>query len=561
MQQRPFDVKEFPIVVAIDFGTTFSGCSYAYAPDEKEVYDVTKWPRQSIQYCKTPTLNLYKKADPEHKLVAWGWNAKLEMQKPTARHHILLQQYKLHLDESLHNAPLAVEIHVLDAIAQYLEVFHDYVVSEIMRGFGKSFQQDHFRYCLTVPAMWSDRAKSVMRQAAIRANLIKETDHPERLMLVSEPEAAALYCERKCDQFELGHGDRFMICDAGGGTVDLIVFEIEKTSVGRRLSEVTKGHGASCGSVFVDRNMKVLLEERFGHHVINFPATIIPSLVDTFADTIKPQFDGVDDHFLPLPAKSCFEDIPDPEALGIDDGCMILRADELRDKVFEPVVRDILALIDNQLNQARTCSAIFMVGGFGSSSYLHTRVEQEFGRRVGCVSVPPRPELAVVRGAAYVGLNPRVVTARITRRCYGIEMRRPFEEGIDPYEKRKVGVDGIFCFDRFWPLVVKGQRLNVDECVSKDITFTKWQDRLEDSNVTLYSSEADGAPPRYITDYGVSKLANIRIPCPFTHTNPIGTEVKAMVSMFFGQSEIKAEVKIHNNVYSTTLQFDAVDTF
>ena len=64
--------------------------------------------------------------------------------------------------------------------------------------------------------MWSDKAKSTMRDAAIKAGLINEMDHRDRLMLISEPEAAALYCEKKCDQFNLRHGDRFMICDAGG---------------------------------------------------------------------------------------------------------------------------------------------------------------------------------------------------------------------------------------------------------------------------------------------------------------------------------------------------------
>ncbi|KAF9946456.1 hypothetical protein BGZ70_003211, partial [Mortierella alpina] len=214
MQQQAFNPKDYPIVVAIDFGTTFSGCAYAYAQDDKEVIDITSWPKQNIQYPKTPTLNLYKKDDPENKLVAWGWRAKMETLKPTARHHTLLYQYKLHLDENQQSAPLDVDITVLEAISHYLDAFHEYVVGEIMRGFAKNFQRDHFRYCLTV----------------------------------------------------------------------------------------TKGHGASCGSVFLDRHMRRLLEEKFGHHAANFPANIIPNLVDTFADVIKPQFDGLEDQFLQLPA-------------------------------------------------------------------------------------------------------------------------------------------------------------------------------------------------------------------------------------------------------------------
>ncbi|KAF9102111.1 hypothetical protein BGX27_011175 [Mortierella sp. AM989] len=221
-QQQVFNAENYPIVMAIDFGPTHS-------------------PGPNIQYPKVPTLNLYKKDDPEHKLVAWGWKAKMEALKPTARHHTLLSPYMLHLGEN----PLEIDITVLKAISDYLAAFHEYVVREAMRESAKNFQKDHFRYCLTVPAMWSDKAKNLMRLAAIKAQLIEETDHPDRLMVISESEAAALYCERKCDMFDLAHGDRFLICNAGERTVDLMVFEVAVTSTGRRLSEVTKGHRAS----------------------------------------------------------------------------------------------------------------------------------------------------------------------------------------------------------------------------------------------------------------------------------------------------------------------------
>lgn len=83
--------------------------------------------------------------------------------------------------------------------------------------------------------MWTDNAKALMRQAALQAGMISPLDPPHRLLLISEPEAAALYCEKKCDQFSIGHGQRFMICDAGGGTVDLIVFEVAVGPQGRTL--------------------------------------------------------------------------------------------------------------------------------------------------------------------------------------------------------------------------------------------------------------------------------------------------------------------------------------
>jgi hypothetical protein len=40
-----------------------------------------------------------------------------------------------------------------------------------------------------------------------------------KLMLITEPEAAALACATLCDEVDLREGDRFLVCDAGGGTV------------------------------------------------------------------------------------------------------------------------------------------------------------------------------------------------------------------------------------------------------------------------------------------------------------------------------------------------------
>ncbi|CAO3571550.1 unnamed protein product [Mortierella alpina] len=307
--------------------------------------------------------------------------------------------------------------------------------------------------------------------------------------------------------------------------------------------------------------MRRLLEEKFGHHAANFPANIIPNLVDTFADVIKPQFDGLEDQFLQLPANRCFDDLEDPEAVGIDDGYLVLTAAELKENVFEPVVKDVLSLIQEQLTQAKDCAAIFLVGGFGSSNYLYSRVKAQFSNQVGLISIPPRPELAVVRGAVCVGLNPRVVTSRIARRCYGISSDQPFEKGKDPLAKRKFEVNGVWCIDRFSPYVRKGQKLNVDECISREFSFTKYSEAPEDYNIALYAADTDTDPPRYTTDAGVSKLADIPIPCPHSPSARLGSMVKVKVNMNFGLNEIKAEAVVGDKVYSTILQFDAVDTY
>ncbi|KAG0319556.1 Heat shock 70 kDa protein 12A [Dissophora globulifera] len=505
----------------------------------------------------TPTLNLYKKVNGKHKMVEWGWKSKMEMESPSRSEYTQLYQYKPYLDENLAMKSWTNSVSVPNAISDYLHSFHEYAADKILQEFGPSFSRKKFRYCLTVPAMWSDRAKDVMRQAAIRANIITEADHPDRLMLVSEPEAAALYCERACKQYDLGHGDRFLICDAGGGTVDLIVYDIAISSHGRHLSEVTKGHGASCGSMFIDLNFGNLLIEKFGKHGAKFPDNIIPALVDTFAYQHKPHFDGIEDMYLALPRSRCFDDIENSEDIGIDDGYMCLKASELKHIVFEPVVKKVLALIQEQLDKAKDCTAIFMVGGFGSSTYLLNRVKQEFHGMVRTISAPYKPEIAVVCGAVYVGLNPKTVTARVTRRCYGTNVHQRFEEGIDPIELRRSLTAGIRCIQRFSTLMKRGQLVQMNECVTHTFYYTKESTfKPEDYSFNIYT--IDGEPPRYTT--GISTSAYISFPSPFKLSDPLGHMVEIEVKLYFGLSEIKVVGIIQGKEYFTRLQFDGEDS-
>ncbi|KAF9273993.1 Heat shock 70 kDa protein 12A [Mortierella alpina] len=553
-----FDPEDYPIVVAIDFGTTFSGCAYAYAPDDNEPRLLTEWPKQNIQYAKTPTLNLYKEVNGKQKMIEWGWKSKLVMESPSASKCTQLAQYKPYLDKDIVLAPWKNAISLQDAISDYLYGFHEYAADKILQEFGPNYSRRSFRYCLTVPAVWSDKAKDVMRRAAIKAKIITVADHPERLTLVSEPEAAALYCERVCKQYELEHGDRFLICDAGGGTVDLISYDIVASSRERRLSEITQGHGASCGSIFIDMNFRSMLIRKFESQSSRIPNDIILTLTETFAYQLKPHFDGVDDQYLALPRSNCFDDLKNPVATGIDGGYMCLKASELKDVVFEPVVIKVLELIRQQLANASMCSAIFMVGGFGASNYLLKRVQQEFSSMVKVIAAPHKPEVAVVCGAVYVGLSPKTVSARVSRRGYGIRCKMPFEEGVDPISLRRHTIDGVYCADRFSVFVTKGQKVRVKECVSHDYAVVK--ESSHDSgafSVKIYA--IDGGPPRYST--GLTRLAEILVPSPFKPSDAVASKIDVNVKMYFGLSEIKAEVIILGKRYFTTLRFEDGDSY
>lgn len=348
---------------------------------------------------------------------SWGYKAQLDMRKPSAKDYCLLTNLKVHLDQKYDVRPLPDEISVRRAISDYFRKLNEYIVPIIQKDLPASERQrnDHLQYCLAVPGHWSDQAKQAIRSAAMEAGLAQRTDPHSRLISISEEEAMAIYCVRKNDEVDIKHGDRFMICYAPEGEgVTLVMFEVSgSASYGRvqQLKEVARSFGPSCGSDFVEANVERLLERQLRKYRDIISAAQWENLMFSFTDMIGGQFDGQEDQFLLLP--TLLKELIDQrgndmaaEEARIDDGYIILTAADLKDKVFEPVVKDVLDVIRTFLAQVgENCKTVFLTGQFGSSEYVWRRVREEFKEQVGVISCPPRPELAISRGAVYAGLD------------------------------------------------------------------------------------------------------------------------------------------------------------
>lgn len=100
-------------------------------------------------------------------------------------------------------------------------------------------------YILTVPAVWSDRAKNSTFECARKAGM-------SSISCISEPEAAAVYTLSAIQPNILRLGDNFVVCDAGGGTVDLITYKVTKLAP-LVVEESVVGSGGLCGSTYLNR--------------------------------------------------------------------------------------------------------------------------------------------------------------------------------------------------------------------------------------------------------------------------------------------------------------------
>ncbi|SAM03639.1 hypothetical protein [Absidia glauca] len=544
----PFRLSDYPVVIGIDFGTTYSGAAYGITTSENEVCDISTWPKQrAYRYPK-----LY---NPETlKLTHWGSAVRAECNKNNLKQqYVLLQQFKLFLDDTLGDVLRVPDgFKVIEIIADYLREFHAHVVSEMRKGFAHQFE-GRYRYCLTVPAMWSDRAKQMMREASILAGIIDKDDHHDRLMLISEPEAAAIYCEKACDQFSMEDGDEFMICDAGGGTLDLIVFNVKMDANGnRKFQESAKGMGKSCGSVFIDKKMRKLLKSKLNKVTSGrVPVHALENMMEHFIEKLKPSFDGTEDQYLELPMNAGLTEHTMP-SIGLGDGMLRFSLEELKAKVYEPVVKEVLELVHKQKAEVPNLKAIFMVGGFGSSQYLYSRVHEEFDP-----------------------LNIKV-SVRVPRYWYGIDITAPFNELLDPPEYKITNPDGsIRCDHRFSVFVKRGQPLgknysrkslsyyvqliasnvliglDIDKCTSK--RYTTYYPRH--TACTFYAGNTDDEP-RYVVQEGVRKVFDFEIPMPRLPDAMPGDPVELTINMYFGEVELRVEAIIKDKTYQVVCNFN-----
>ena len=73
-------------------------------------------------------------------------------------------------------------------------------------------------------------------------------------------------------------------------------------------------------------------------------------------------------------------------------------------KIFEPVISEILTLIQEQIQQtAKAIKLILLVGGFGNSFYLRSRIQEMFGPDIEVKVSPDRsvPAYRTVEGGRH----------------------------------------------------------------------------------------------------------------------------------------------------------------
>ncbi|KAH3839750.1 heat shock 70 kDa protein 12B-like [Dreissena polymorpha] len=463
----------FKIVAAIDFGTTFSGYAYSFADEKQRIYTNKNWGQtQGFLLHKTPTCLLLR---PDGEFEAFGFEAVSrynDLSEEEAEEYYFYDRFKMKLfdNKDLHTDILLEEVRgkqqmAVHVFAMSLRYMREHLLRAMKTNLDLDPDPSDVRWVLTVPAIWDENSKQFMREAAHRGRLI-DSLYSNQLVIALEPEAASLYC-RTLPVGMLGSsvdagarpsfepGTKYLVVDAGGGTIDIVAHKIRKDG---RIRELFRATGGAWGGTMIDTQFLNLLNKIFGEDFMRaFKNECPKDFVELLQDFEIKKRSECDTLRVSLPYNFCnfrhfgrsvqeciksFAAQAEAE-IKFSSGKFVMSS-AVVDELFQDSLAQINGHIASLMRRSRLKDVkyIFLVGGFAESARLQRSIKDEFSNENVSVLIPEEASLAVVRGAVAFGRDPSCICQRICRYTYGVGSYLPFENGVHRADLR-VESDGM----------------------------------------------------------------------------------------------------------------------
>ncbi|CAJ0545661.1 Ff.00g091340.m01.CDS01 [Fusarium sp. VM40] len=517
------------IVIGIDFGTTFSGVAWAYSREPDEIEIVTSWDTE-LNHCsdveKAPTQLYF---DENGQNVKWGYSIPIDKEPLKWFKLLLIDPKDLPTDvarssqlQEARRLKNKIKKEPIEIIATFLRKLWDHSLDSIRRAVGVDLlKRTKLQVVITLPAIWPPYAQQRMKQASQQSGILDgRPAGATTLRFISEPEAAALATIKDhAKRSNIQTGDTIVVCDAGGGTVDLISYIFESTDP-FVIKECVKGDGDLCGGVFLDEGFIKLVRKKSPSGTWGPVSNSDEKkfLNDQWEHGIKPQFENQ--------KRAWPVDLPESCGRNPSQGLRRRITTDLTSNeilsVFSPIIGKIENLVSRQVDtiQEKYHEApkyIILVGGFGRSRYLFNSLENRFQSTI-LQSRGNKPWTSICRGAVVQGLlqhNPSSnlavnVEARIARMSYGVGYSTPFVEGEhDVRDRLWDEQDHIFRANNQMQWFLKeGDDISEKRSVHLDF-YRLFSGSMIDVDTPIYSSTTF-PPPSRKDDSNIRSLCSIK---------------------------------------------------
>ncbi|KAK0624001.1 hypothetical protein B0T14DRAFT_517383 [Immersiella caudata] len=536
---RRAEREEKYIAIGIDFGTTYSGVSWAHSSTPNDIHHVAHWPydgyrgKDEVQIPTQVDLStndwgylVSKDADP----VRWFKLLLLEtrdLKKDMKETNHPLEHSREKLRKHVGYEPSAV----IDLVADFLQRLWEHTLSEIQ--YELDLDLLPIKVAITVPAIWPLYAREKMEAAAAKAGITK----PRRigkteLILVEEPEAAAvstLFDRQGYPEIEIG--ESFIVCDCGGGTIDITSYTV--TSVSPFIvKEAVTGDGKLCGAFLIDDAFENWMKIKSGLRFDKCDrADVRDFMNEEWEHGIKRAFTGKEPSFSIRPPAKAFGVVK--RTKGRTDNFQI--SSDVIKQFYSRTYNGIRELISEQKSEitkklGKPPKKILLVGGLGASRYLYSMLHEQHQN----VLQPAQAWSAVSRGAVIAVLknayNPAgaslgansgdallslrtmpTIASRISRASYGVifasrakTVNPPVDHAKEEVYKDKEGIERV---DRMAWCLRKGE--SVDNKDQVNYYFQRDFDSPDVKTLSIRIHLSDADEPPIIPDSSVRQLCGI----------------------------------------------------
>ncbi|ORY07257.1 hypothetical protein BCR34DRAFT_603919 [Clohesyomyces aquaticus] len=525
------------LIVGVDFGTTYSGVSYVTTnKTARDVVVIMNWPGPARPWAtspKTPSRIAYADENTEvnsnmvgfqvtAKMKSYTW-FKLRLDRGATT---VYDDPGLHLSEGEGVMKLPPMKNATQVCGEYLKELYDFTMALLdQRSDADVLRITPIEFWFTVPAIWSDAAKASTKRAAEFAGFGSRTG--DQINFISEPEAAAIATLNSVtyggSEMQISPGDGVLICDCGGGTVDITTYLVRAIQP-LDFEELLIGEGGKCGSTYIDRLFLQWVTATFGAAFTSLPFEKRgpgSQFMNQF-ENHKRDFGLQHNSTAPFEVELVLEGVTSPH-YNAEEGKIKFTSADL-ERWFRPVVQKILALLQEQMNQVqmqsgRSINKILLVGGFGDSRYLLESVRR-WSRAHGGARVisPDDAQAAIVKGAAMRGLSGNTIKSRRCRRNYGFQLDLPYNASLDdPRHKYDNKFNGK-PYSRgtmVWQ-IKRGQKIDENTFLCQTVRKPWYKHETRVFKLPFYSCNGDN-PPRREEHPRVQKIGEVVV--DLTHAN------------------------------------------
>ncbi|KAF8655087.1 hypothetical protein AX16_003251 [Volvariella volvacea WC 439] len=403
------------------------------------IESVTRYPAKegSVGDHKIPTTILY---GPNEDVRAVGAEAEqgLFLEEVETEQLIKAEWFKLHLcPKHLQSPQITDNIPPLPLGKSIISIFADFLryLFQCAKKFiveshlnGVSVWGSQKDIILTHPNGWEGPQQALMRQAAVEAGVIPDTQEGrDSVHFVTEGEASLHFCVANGLVSEkLKAGSAVLVIDAGGGTVDISGYE-KNSNNAFVFKEAAAPQSHFHGSIFVTQHAKIFLRNYLQDSKYSED---VDDIARCFDKTTKLLFRDPN-----LPAFIKFGTLRDNDQnFNIRFGQLRLKGIEVA-RFYEPSISCISqAIADAKYKRQIKCA--FLVGGFAGNDWLFTSLQEKFKQYdVSIIRPDHHSNKAVADGAVSFYLD-HYVRSRIFKYVCGATCNPLYEPQNPEHDRR-----------------------------------------------------------------------------------------------------------------------------